>query len=389
MVILLAAAPVSTARRASQYQRNSSTTAGRRGGAKISLAARSKRGLTALEHLERERELDADERALVASLKRGWFAVLRLDRIHLDVGFEALDVLRRKKVDISERSATRQVAKGDLILGWLCEDGQGTLTLEGGVLHVPSLFSWMVVELAKNLRDQRRGASGGDFRARAAELPLSIIVAIMGLRERGPLPALQNTSGDALSLATGRYVVRDRQSVIDALAAAFEPAGDETFHWYDASLTLLAAFELSGDALLIHVNSHERLAAAKARVEELMGDAVARSLDVLEGDTESLLRRRMEDGPPSPPPELPPELAEQVHAMLIQRMFTVLDEPIPMFEGKTLRQLARGKKTRPDAIGWLREQERLLESNPQMAGLSFRPLWQELSLEYQGLDTDP
>lgn len=84
------------------------------------------------------------------------------------------------------------------------------------------------------------------------------------------MPALRNTSGDALSLATERYIVRDRQRVVDAVVAAFEPAGDDGFHWYDASLTLLGAFELSGNALLIHVNSHERLAAAKARVEKLI-----------------------------------------------------------------------------------------------------------------------
>ena len=63
--------------------------------------------------------------------------------------------------------------------------------------------------------------------------------------------------------------------------------------------------------------------------------------------------------------------------------------PIPQFKGKTLRQLARTVKGRPDAISWLREQERILKSNPQLAGLDLRPLWQELALPFQGLETDP
>jgi hypothetical protein len=42
-----------------------------------------------------------------------------------------LDVLRRKRLRIIERSANRQVALSDLIAGWICEDERGTMTLEG------------------------------------------------------------------------------------------------------------------------------------------------------------------------------------------------------------------------------------------------------------------
>lgn len=41
------------------------------------------------------------------------------------------------------------------------------------------------------------------------------------------------------------------------------------------------------------------------------------------------------------------------------------------------------EKGRPDAIAWLREQERLLKSNPQFTGLAMRPLWQEVVLPFQ------
>jgi hypothetical protein len=39
-------------------------------------------------------------------------------------------------------------------------------------------------------------------------------------------------------------------------------------------------------------------------------------------------------------------------------------------------------KGRSDAISWLREQERILKSNPQLGGLDMRPLWQELALPF-------
>ena len=212
---------------------------------------------------------------------------------------------------------------------------------------------------------------------------------MMTLREQMPLPELRNTSGHALQPATGRYTVRDARRVIERLATAFERIDDHTFAWYDPARTLLSTFELSGKALLVQVNSHERLQAAKQRLEHLLGGAIAPSLDLLEGDVTQKLRSRLaSDEPPPPRPDLPADVAPQIHAMILQHIRGRLDEAIPMFKGKTLRQLARGKATRADAINWLREQERFLKHDPQMKSLDLRPVWRELGLEYQGMDTD-
>lgn len=85
----------------------------------------------------------------------------------------------------------------------------------------------------------------------------------------------------------------------------------------------------------------------------------------------------------------PVEIEAAVASALMTQLRQTLDEPIPMFRNKTLRQLARNPKSRPDAISWLREQERILRTNPQPIEVNLRPLWAELGLEYQGLDTDP
>lgn len=354
------------------------------------LGARSMQGLTALEHLERERQLDPEQQALVDSLKRGWFAVLRIDRIELDQGFEALDVLRRKKLRVTERAATRQVGGGDLLLGWLSEDEDGTFRLEGGVMHVPSLLAESVTGMARHIRDEARAALGGDFRSRAAELPPVLILGLMSLREQGPALELQNSSGDALQPATGRYEVRDRERVVEALSASFEPRHEESYAWYDTERTLLASFELKGNALLVRVNSRERLLAAKRRLERLLGNAVEPSLDLLEGELASgPLGGEQAGRAASLPQVLPEDMTQQIHALVLQRIFAVIDQPIPQFQGKSLRQLARTQSTRADAISWLREQERLLKRNPQMSSVNMRPLWHELALDYQGLDTDP
>lgn len=247
------------------------------------LGASTSTGGTALQELQASPALPADERAVVESLERGWFSVLRIERIELDRGFHMMDELRRKRLFVKESAATRQLGTGDILMGWLCQDRYGALTLEGGVLHVRAHFADAVVEAARATRDHVGSRPGEDWRQRNAALPPLLIVAVS---------------------------------------------------------VLLEPFR----------------SAAKAR------------------DT--------------PPLKLSPEMTTQMHVAVLDRIRRTLDEPIPQFQGKTLRNLARGSRSRADAVAWLREQERILKHNPQLAGLDLRPLWQELKLEYQGLDTD-
>lgn len=124
----------------------------------------------------------------------------------------------------------------------------------------------------------------------------------------------------------------------------------------------------------------------------LLGDAVERSLAAHDDVKQAVRARQRQSGknaPTAQPLELPPEAAAQLNELVLGKLRSVLDESIPQFQGKTLRQLASSKKDRPDAISWLREQERILKSNPQLAGLDMHPLWRELALPYPGLETDP
>jgi hypothetical protein len=245
---------------------------------------RAEDGTTVLTRFERSRgaaSMHPGARSLIDNVKYGWFSVLRVDRIHLDEGLEVFDLLRSQKLQVSERSATRQLALGDLVLGWLCKDRTGTLTFEGGLAHVPSFAAEPILSLVAVLR--RHMPPLGDEQAwkrSAADLPLPLIAGILELRAGKSSPKAQ-------------------------------------------------ALELS------------------------------------------------------------PEAAAELHKLVLAKIRSTLDEAIPQFKGKTLRQLARSPKGRPDAISWLREQQRILSSNPQLAGLDMRPLWQELALPFQGLETDP
>ncbi|HVZ35672.1 MAG TPA: hypothetical protein VG963_24770, partial [Polyangiaceae bacterium] len=333
-------------------------------------------------------------RAALESIKNGWFSVLRVDRIRLDEGLDVFDVLREEKLKISERSATRQLGVGDLMLGWVCKEQTGTLTLEGGLAHVPSLAAEWFLSLVEDLgRSMPSLADEQVWKRSAAELALPLLAGLLELRANPPLPEMLNTSGDPLEIVTGHYRVRDRERVLAALPRAFVENGDGSYGWLDAADTLLARIELSASRLSIHVNSRKRLKAAQRRIEGALGDAVERSLEAHEDFGQAV--RTREKGkvrkPESQPQrlELSPELAGELQKVVLAKIRSTLDEPIPQFQSKTLRQLARSTKDRHDAISWLRQQERILRSNPQLAGLDLRPLWQELALPYQGLETDP
>ena len=271
---------------------------------------RANDGTTVLSRYERSHAPDSlhpDVRAFVAALKNGWLTVLRIERVHLDKGLEVFDLFREQKLRISERAATRQVAIGDLILGWLCQDPTGTLTLEGALAHVPALLAQPLEPFVAALRATMPPlADEQAWKRAAADLPLPLIAAMIEIRADPPLPELVNTSGDPL-----------------------EPA----------------------------VRANHRQTGRK--------------------------------GSKLHPPEFSPEVAAQLNEVVLAKVRSTLDEAIPQFKGKTLRQLARTTKGRPDAINWLREQERIFRNNPQLAGVDMRPLWQELALQYQGLDTDP
>lgn len=359
------------------------------------LGLRANDGTTALARLERSRDaesLPADARARIESIQSGWFTVLRVDRIYLDEGLDAFDLLRKQKVRISERAATRQLAMGDLLLGWVCRDSAGTLTLEGGLAHVPALAAEYLLPLVEHLRRAMPPIKNEQaWKQSAAELPIPLIAAILELRADPPLPQLVNTSGQPIELITGHYRVREHARVVEALSRELQQNADGSYSWLDAADTVLARVELSPSLLRVEVNSRQRLKAAQERLEALLGNAVERSLQAHEDVGQAIRAQRAQSAKSGTeqPQQLPPEVAAQLHEVVLSKIHSTLDDRIPQFHGKTLRQLARSEKTRPDAVNWLREQERLLKTNAQLADLDMRPLWQELALPFQGLETDP
>jgi len=131
-------------------------------------------GATLLARLPNEVELDDDERDAIARLERGRFAVLRIDRIHLDEGFEMFDLLREEPMRIDAGDATHLLGVGDTLLTWFCDDGAGKLTLESEWALVPAGHG---AEFAPIVASLRGGAT--------ARLPVGLLARWVALREGG------------------------------------------------------------------------------------------------------------------------------------------------------------------------------------------------------------
>ena len=253
-------------------------------------------GATLLEEHAASGLAAADEMPVIRALQRGWFSMFEVRRVHLDRSLEVTDLLCRKRLEITERSATRGVGVSDVLAGWIMIDDDGTCRLEGGLLHLKQLLASRVLEDVRAIRARLRG------------------------------------------------VDRD-VSVVDRLAALVPDVILATQRW-TATLAGPPDDELP------------RGSRAQASSED---DALP----------------------------VPSEIEAALTAQLLMQLRRTLDEPIPMFKGKTLRQLARNPKSRPDAISWLREQERILRASSRPIAVDLVPLWEELGLEYQGLGTDP
>jgi hypothetical protein len=148
----------------------------------------------------------------------------------------------------------------------------------------------------------------------------------------------------------------------------------------------IAFLSLEGNSLDIRVNSKEREAKVRDRVEGLLGDLVA-SVERVE---EALDLDRMKDRAASQPldderSELPFELQQRVvHEMMTKHYRRWLDEPVPALEGMTPRRAAADRQRRHQVISLLKQIEadsRRRPADDPMASFDFRWLWRELGLK--------
>ncbi len=165
-------------------------------------------------------------------------------------------------------------------------------------------------------------------------------------------PHLANTDGDVLLWHTASFGVADPQEVRRALLERrdieYDEANDEFVWFRDAKdvpnvlggPVALGRIEFIGDELILSVNSAERFGRASRWLTRLPGvtfrDVTTRRLDEPDED------RPMDERIAKPEPvEITPEIAAEFQEMMDQYYIDWLDKPLPVFNGRSPRQVCR------------------------------------------------
>ena len=231
------------------------------------------------------------------------------------------------------------------------------------------------------------------------------------MQAQAPAPELRNTDNEAILFCEVRFPLTGDETRVAAMLDGieeFEREADDAAHWRwvaagspthraarhrdggpvsgsseDAiGTTLLGHAEIRRQALVLSVNSRERAERGQELLASRLGDLAGPSLIA-----QQALEKAMEElsGPSPDEPGIPPEEAVQVlHSYLDDHCRRTLEDPLPMLEGKTLREAARTRTGRPQVIDWLKQLENIEHRRAAQEG--HRPydtawLWCELGIE--------
>ena len=136
-------------------------------------------------------------------------------------------------------------------------------------------------------------------------------------------------------------------------------------------------------AVVLRVNSRERSERGQALLSSRLGHLVGPAVVSIQ-HSDQLLKTDV-DGPTPDQVEPPSEEELQVaHAWLDSHYRRTLDEPLPMLDGRTLRQVSKTETGRAEAIAWLKLVENTEHQKAAKSGqrvYETRWLWQELGIE--------
>ena len=229
-------------------------------------------------------------------------------------------------------------------------------------------------------------------------------------QRQAPLPELRNSDNEAIVFSEVRFPVAGDEAevaaVLDGIEAFEREEGDEArWAWlapgspFERSnrareeppaaetedttyMTSLGTARLESGALVLAVNSRERAERGRDLLASHLGDLVGSPL-ISHQDPEQAMAEFA--GQAEDEPEIPPEEAARIiHDHLDEHYRRTLDEPIPMLDGKTLRQAAATTEGRAQAIDWLKQLENAEQHRAAQQGekpYDTAWIWRELGIE--------
>ena len=308
----------------------------------------------------------------------------------------------------------------------------------GAVLQFPSdgtndvlaAFDMLVKEMTKEIfkgfrsppgrRSKRRGRSPAMQSALREEiirsLPCAQVLTHFWLtaylsRALAPLPELRNSDDEAMVFCEVRFPIVGDAARISALLdgiKGFERDPDDATHWRwcapgspshrlarlrrkdpvtvsenETATTTLGDAGIGPGVLTLKVNSRERAEQGHKLLSSLLGDLVGPAL-ISSQEPSQALQAHQAEPTQNDIESATEEDVQAIHAYLDEHYRHTLDDPLPVLGGRTLRQAARTKKGRKQAIDWLKQLENLEHhraAKQEHKAYDTRWIWKELGIE--------
>jgi hypothetical protein len=335
---------------------------------------------------EREGRLPEDERTLIQRFSESVLRPYEVLDVVLDSGLVLRDLWAGHELRVSERMATRQVRRWDLLAARVVPD-DGALVFEGGLYrYPPRLAGELMAALRKEharLRRRNPGASEELVLKRCSGFLHQFWLVHVAFP---PRPRVVTAEGDPLEFGRVVYDIVDPAALRQALArsARLVQFGADSYDWFEAAgrghTRTLGSLAIEGQRLILEVASRERAARGRAMLGALARSAIRYRTTRYESlDHAMARRRRSRDAPEDPEP--PPEAAALIAEMQAEHYRTWPDIPLPALGGRTPRHAARLKTIRPRLIELLKDMQNSEAASPGGPAYDFGHLWRELGLE--------
>lgn len=297
--------------------------------------------------------------------------------------FEVTDLLSRKTLTITEKSATEQLTKWSTFFFRFAQCREENL-MTGLILDIPRMELDYVID---SLRARKEYYGKSQTWAKYLKIDWmagpQLWANIHGTPRK--MPILQNTDQEIVKPITIHYNLKDssKPGVMKALDNINEITveDDDFFSWSEerpkgkVNPVLIAKGNFVSDSkMTVDINSEERCQRVGDAIEETLGSLIIESsIEYHDFDMEKISR---EETPPRDKLDVPKEVMAQVYANLYRNW---PDERIPALDGKTPREAVKDKSSRKKVVNPLK----MLESSHASHGdqIDFLPLWKDLGLK--------
>jgi hypothetical protein len=344
--------------------------------------------------LDRGSQLHPRASAYLAAARRAALSLVEVEDVTPGHSILVRDLLSRRLLLVTERTASRHVARWQVMFARIAELGDENLFTGAIYPFDRDHLEWVLATLHRE-KDRRgyRSLSWPEFLHRRWD----VVPALWFEMYVDPLAKLQLTNSDGEPLRWVKLELELAGAFASEAAARLDSMGelqrddDGIWRWIEHKEgdegTIVATAALEGNVLEVNVNSLEREARVRPHFEEVLRSLI---VDVRRQETDIAEAMRQQATAPAEDREerhaagggVPPETAAPIMREVLQRHYQRwIDTPLPALDDLTPRQAAAEPAMRPRLVRLLKSIElHEREAGPSGRAIDVSFLWRELGL---------